>query len=600
MDGGTSYDASQPSTCMVKIIPVLPAQLTDLPAGPTSRLRVRGEISGTMVPAMPTWLWSVQHHTGKVVAASPVDVDPSLVQFSLSQPGNYKITANAGPSCFGQTFARAFRPQELTASFWVRVTPPAGTDAPPQETILQVLAGNPLLRDFAITTGTRVGIDPTRLPDPITNVREVVKSYIRITSPRSSFRIEGSNSMSAFRTTLSPSFPYDVLIVPESAIAPLLVPAAAATTIAVNPFTLADGTLVSGTCSSMGGAPVSGARVLLRAGGQPSTVGQSDGSGKFTLRARAADRSYSAFLVPPPGSGLPEAEVPNALFLGNPPPPIVTLDFQWRDVASVSLGLTVHSADDLPAGRVRVRLESLEGSLDNVGTLTASSQAFPASGSLRAEGTTSDFGVVTFANLPRARYQATLIPGSDIAAPAVTTVFLDLTSGTGATVAETVRLLRKVQVSGVLKPADLAQVTRLVATDTGNEFTATPIVALVDDAGRYSFTADPGRSYRLYVEPVPARSLPRTPLGPLTGPAKDKLLDDYYLPRGLAVTGRVMLGQTPIPGAVLQAYCTGAPPDCVDISAPSTDLARAVAEAVSDGAGAFTLIVPDPGTGFGP
>ena len=52
-----------------------------------------------------------------------------------------------------------------------------------------------------------------------------------------------------------------------------------------------------------------------------------------------------------------------------------------------------------------------------------------------------------------------------------------------------------------------------------------------------------------------------------------------------------------VEGAVIQLYCTGPAPDCVDRFAPSTELARPLAETTSGPDGDYRLIVPDPGTG---
>jgi hypothetical protein len=63
----------------------------------------------------------------------------------------------------------------------------------------------------------------------------------------------------------------------------------------------------------------------------------------------------------------------------------------------------------------------------------------------------------------------------------------------------------------------------------------------------------------------------------------------------VSVTGQVTdYGGRGFPGALVEAYCIGSPPSCIDANAPNTDLVRPTAEAISDQNGAYRLVVPDP------
>src|SRR5262249_3227260 len=157
------------------------------------------------------------------------------------------------------------------------------------------------------------------------------------------------------------------------------------TLISATSLKLDRGASVRGQVSS-GDKPVTGARVLLRAGPLPSTVGLTDARGGYTLWARGSDR-FGVTVVPPATSGLPEANV--AASDG----PVVhpstgvplTLDFRFADVATTALALGVRTADDaVPSRPVRVRLEADGAALPEVGTLViGGDRQVPASGFLR-------------------------------------------------------------------------------------------------------------------------------------------------------------------------------------------------------------------------
>src|SRR5262249_10171803 len=112
-----------------------------------------------------------------------------------------------------------------------------------------------------------------------------------------------------------------------------------------------------------GNGPVEGARILLRAGALPSTVGTSGKNGEFKVGARAG--LVSVIVLPPAGAHLPEAVVTEAVGVPNAPPS-VSLDFQWSAPAVSTLSLTVRASDDtLPGQPVRLRLETEPGALPN-------------------------------------------------------------------------------------------------------------------------------------------------------------------------------------------------------------------------------------------
>ena len=233
----------------------------------------------------------------------------------------------------------------------------------------------------------------------------------------------------------------------------------------------------------------------------------------------------------------------------------------------------------------------------DVGTLHATGgpggpQSFVAAGSLRRTATTDARGAVSFPGLPLGTYRLIALPtvGSS---DGITVTAVDLVQDLSL---PAVALAPKVIVSGRLLGA--APGTRLLILDDqptlGHLF---PAAALASDGG-YSLSLDPAHAYHLVTNPPTGRMLARVALGPLeTGSAALPMaLGDRTLPAMLPVTGRVFGpdGQTAVAGALMQLFCMGAGPDCVDYSQLDAGRPLPLFEATTDAAGAFTLFVPDP------
>jgi hypothetical protein len=574
-----------PPPCSVSITPVSPQRLDGLPVG--SKLRVEATAHGEMAPKTPAWQWKVVHqNTGMPITTTVVEMNAGVVEFPLAAAGNYDITATAAMGC--QNGARATAVTDPVASFWLRVTPPAGANVQPMEKIIvDVPAGRAVTRDLALGIGFPVSIDPQNETG-----MQAIFSYVRITGEGSTMRLEGHTGRGQFNVRLNSTLHYDVLIIPDSTVAPLLFRGTPAQ-IVQNPFKLDPGVAINGTVSSASG-PVPNARVLLRAGVVPSTTGVVQSNGQFDMRARPG--TLAAVIIPPPKSGLPEARLSagEGLNIYETLPARVSLDFVWAPISTATLDLTVVDSAGMPVkGPVRVRLESAENALPRVGTLTLDKQfELPTRGFVQQTDTSDARGALTFTGLPRAAYTATLTPIDGSAA--ITTVAVDL-SGSMTRVAQTARLGAKVSLTGKLSPAALTAGAKVVALDAAADPAVPPPSAIVDATGTYVLRVDPGRSYSLVMEAVPARTLPRTFLRAIVAPAKDSVREEMTVPTGVPLSGIVTdNGGMPVAGALVEAYCIGRPPSCIDGLAPDTTSVRPTAEAISDGSGAYRLVVPDP------
>jgi hypothetical protein len=407
-------------------------------------------------------------------------------------------------------------------------------------------------------------------------------------------RLEGHTRAGQFNVRLNSTLNYNVLVIPDAAVAPQLFRGTAAE-IGQNPFKLDPGVAISGQVTGAAG-PIPGARVLLRAGVVPSTTGVAAANGQFDLRARAGN--FAAVIIPPPKSGLPEARLPagSGLQIYEPLPARVTLDHRWDAIATSTLDLTITDSAGQPVkAPVRVRLESAGDAFPRVGLLTMTldqAYEFPTSGFVQLNATSDARGALSFTDVPRGAYLATLSPLDGSAA--ITTVAVNL-AGAASRVTQTARLASRVSLGGKLLPASLTSGTRMVALDAEADPSLPSPSAIVDPAGSYTLRIDPGRTYSLVLEANPARSLPRTFLRTIVAPAKDSVREDTTVPMGVAISGLVTdNGGTPLAGALVEAYCIGRPPSCIDGQLPDTSAVRPTAEAISDAAGAYRLVVPDP------
>jgi len=212
-------------------------------------------------------------------------------------------------------------------------------------------------------------------------------------------------------------------------------------------------------------------------------------------------------------------------------------------------------------------------------------------GFVQQEDTSDARGFISFANLPRGKYSATLTPLDGSAA--ITTVPVDLSGSTGR-VTMSPRLARKVSVSGKLVPATLTGGATLLALDSDADPTLPALSTIIDASGGYLLRLDPGRNYSLVLEAEPSKNLPRTFLRSIVGPAKDTVREDVNVGAGVPLSGRVTGATSAVAGVLVEAYCVGQPPSCIDTNAPDTTNVRPVAETISDEDGSYRLLVPDP------
>jgi hypothetical protein len=412
---------------------------------------------------------------------------------------------------------------------------------------------------------------------------------------------------------LHPLLTYDILLVPQTdastkVFPPFLVASKLAQEFRPDDFDVAQGVTLRGTLRGPAG-PAAGARLVLRADATaavtlplPSTVGSADATGAYSLSA-SVGTLFSAVVVPPSGTSLPQVTIVDCIDLQTNANGVSLspVDFAWNTVSTTTTTLRVLMSDNsTPAASTTVRLQSQDGALPNPGVLTVAGAGWPgaASGSVRLQGTTDANGAIVFANLPKVVYDLTLTPPSNLAGAALTSTSIDL-GGATASSTRTLLLGRKVKLSGRLLPADAANGAKLVASDTGADVLASIISTPVAGDGSYAFLADPGRTYRISVEPAAGKNLPtRIPLYGVTTTDQDAQLADRTLPSGLAVSGIVRFSGIPVGGAIVQAYCEQSTiAGCVDPDSFSATLPPPLVEFTTLPDGSYRFYLLDPATG---
>lgn len=632
---GANPDMDAGGGCHVDIAAIAPASLSGLTAGPTSSLRVQGSIVwGGDATFSPAWNWSVTRSDGQVLIPQSVGLDASLVQFPISIAARYDITVSIGDGCTGTARALAQDAQSDYRVYHLLVLPPdmATSTAVPSEFDVKVSAHSPAIgKDVDFAAGTAVTIDPSTSPGSALAL--AVPSLIQIQSSGSMWITSGrSTQRGPLHAVLDALLDYRVLVVPdppsdgETLLPPFLLDSTASNGATVdssfianhaNPLPLPQGIGMVGKLALPNG-PAAGATISLHSYRSTnvvsptdvlfSTVGTADAQGAYSLRVNP-DGVFSLVATPPADSPWPIATIDQAINLVDPSVKMPEVDFQWLDLPTTNLDLAVTwSVAALPSDPIIVHLESTTGALPNVGTLTVGTIASStngnawtasASGLVRRDGQTDSSGNVHFGKLPKAPYRVTLVPPASLSGGALTTLSLDL-SAVGSDVQATLPIAPKVAVIGRLLDALDDQTTdsagaTIQATDLGHDLISPVVTATVTQDGTYLLVLDPDRTYQLVAYPATGRGLPSyVPLyGFSTGNANMQL-DDQRIPKGVLVSGQVTFAGAAVPGAIVQAFCIGLPPDCVDRNNLSAGSPPAYASAISNDNGAYAIYLPDP------
>jgi len=598
--GGGSGGRGQ-NQCVVTLSPVAPTSFTDLRAGDT--LRVRSTTSGS-VAATAAWVWSVTAADGTGVPTVQPTADAALIDVTLPSPGTYTITASyGGPAtpCTASVHVTIAAAGARTAFFVFRLTPPPGPWPAQQLPPVTVMGGTPSGDNILkLDEGTPVLIAPREAGGATglggaSGTSGVVASYVRAVEQSSGLVTEThvAAAGTSGRLQLPPGL-YDVLVVPDgTSFAPLLLASRRPTDLGAEAVILDGGMPVTGTVTDAAGAPLAGARISLRAGALPSTLGTSDARGSFTLRVRPG--TYGATIVPGaamPGTELSIAAVPGITVAAKPSAAAMGLSLRLATLATARIGLTVSGAGG--AGKILVEARDPVPAAAMVEMTTGDNTTMAAATMrVRAELPIAATGAVTIGPLPRAHYRATVFATGAPSAGATVATVEDI-DATGGDVQRNVDMGSPVAISGTLRPTANARTARVQAIDENAPAavaadTVAPFVTQADDSGAFSVKVNPSRRYRLIVDPPSGGAFARAVLPPVTVAGTSIAVGAQELPAALLYAGRVVGPHLePAPGTVVTAFCVGTAPVCVDPTGP-------IAEAVTTDDGSFRLMLPDPG-----
>ncbi|MEP6653914.1 MAG: hypothetical protein ABJA82_11170 [Myxococcales bacterium] len=592
MAAGTG-GAGGAASCAVTVSVLLPQTIDNLTSGKDSYVRVRAT---GIPPSVTLPVWNIEFLDPPTRISPRVLNDmpgTSIAEFPTLESGHYSVTLSvgAGVACHdGHLELIVSHPPP--ASFVVRVTPPPAMalDFPAQDKKLLSLESQP--PDTWVITldrGTRRTFS-LKFPD-----QAFGSGYVRVSLP-SGLVMEGYTAAGPVVVSLQDKNVYDVLLVPEKGnVAPLLASVSAADSpLSFYPRVLDQGIPVRGSVLNRNGTPVVGARVLLRDGIRPSTMGVSDAAGKFQLWTRSG--IASAIIIPPADSGLPEARVsniPGILVDDN----LSDLTMSWDSPARAQFAVVVRSIDGTqPVAGARVRVESEVDAIPRAGTLRVTglqTTTLVAGAEVRLDETTDATGRAMFPNLPVTAYKITVVPPSSIPDAAITVQRVTLAT---AGLTATVPLARHLVLTGTLLPIGMTKGVRIVARDRGTGvvrgtgIAAPPTSALVNEQGGYAVSVDPEHQYELIAEPPAGSGLALTVLDDFKEiHSVQPSAPDYPVARGFPFRGQVRADGSDnllIGGALVQVYCVG--------SSSCLDPEVAIAETITSPDGTFTVELPAP------
>ena len=591
VDGGAADGAvSGPSEC-ARLLPVSTASFADVPAAPGAKLRVRVLPRDPGAPPV-TWTWTVLFGEGAGTDVPVTTLDPLAAEVDVptEKPGRYQLAARAAirdQPCVAGATAFATPAASRLGHFRVRVTPPAGL-FPVQEIPIQAKAGLNVSQPLTVRQGTPVAFQPSD-----ESGTGGINSYVRVSQLGSSLIVEGHTGRADFKPPLLAVYPYDVLIVPDTDVAPFQVLGQTPAMLNVLPQKLSRGGALTGQLHDGAGAPLKDGRVILRAGALTSTVGRSAAGGDFTLRVRAGQFAITA--SPDPDSGLPELTLPADTGLTiSDGAAVGTVDLKWAAASPVAVGLVVRTADGAAAATgARVRLEGGD-SIPVAGTLIYTppsgapiTRSVP--GYVRVNGQVAADGSTSLPRVPPGSYRLVITPADGDRLSGLTTIPLEVPAA--GVSGQAVRLAARVKLRGRLLPAQTAAGVRVYAAPKEQDPPRPVASATVAADGSYQVDVDPARSYVVWVDPGLDKNLARSQLAIVDAGAAGADVPDRNLTKALRFSGflRAEAAGTPIANGVIQVFCDVATASCLDPTIP-------LSEGVSDSKGGFLLSLPDPGS----
>ena len=516
-------------------------------ADPVAPVRAQARVFGASGVTMFNWM--VTDPDNLDVTTTSQSTDGSMVDFVAAKAGSYQVRAQVTAGTFcpdGFAVLPVTQAGAHQADYRVRVTPPSGAGAPPQESIIQVQGGADVTRDLVLDPGLAVN-------GSVKNGSTGVAAYIRFmpVSTPNNFVETFSATGGGFTTRLLGQN-HQVLVVPMVA---GLAPALLSWTVSTTTLNVTAGNAITGIVKDGSGAALAGAQVQLTSGGVPSTLATTAADGSFTVRTSlATTATFDVTVAPPAGRGLPALSATGAF--GN------SVTIQYANTTACSLAASTAP----PNAKVIV-----VGSVANAGTIGGAG----AQGTVKIAATADGTGKLPAVLVPRAVLSAvvnlTSVSALDtssctaqtIAAQAPTTVNGTIVDGRGALLA-----------SGMIE-----------ATPTGDLALAgvPQLVWMSDQSGAYSLQLATGGHYDVTFSDPHAHSAPLA----LTNVTAAGVPTTALLGKALKLSGNVsVLGNAnPVINASIQVLSLTAGPS-----------ASPLGETASTQTSTYAVGIPDPGT----
>ena len=540
-------------------------------ASPSTIVRANAGVQGAIGVLDYAWMVTFQ---GVRVAVSPAQADGSAILFPAPAPGVYAVqleVQGSGSCPTAQASLNVTAPGANQAQLRLRITPPASANVPPFEKPITVLGG------ASFTLGT-LALDPgVDIASQVLGGAVGVAAYLRLmpAAAREAAVEAFAGSTGSFSARVLGQ-PHDVLVIPAvPGYAPRLIedwqPPA-------EPISVGPGVTVTGTVRGPGGGVLAGAKVQLKLGQVPSTLGVTDAAGMFSLLAEPDPGALiTVDVTPPADSGLPRLLAQSATLFDLAQP----LQISYAALLALrDLGGATIRRQGAPVAGARI---VLVGNLAAAGTVTTGAASASAAGLVQIAAVAGGTGVLPATLAPAcplsvvieaapndhavAAVDLTASAPASIDAPQSVAIATELRRPDGTPIAEAVLDAAPV---GALALAGVTSVVR----------------ARSDAAGRLAARLAAGGHYDLRIhDPVLGRGAPLL----ASDATAQTIAPSYTLRRALTATGKLLAqgSPTPIGGAAIQLLCSA----CTGL-----ERSRPLAEGTSLPDGSFTLVVPDPGT----
>ena len=525
-------------------------------ADPVAPVRAQARVFGASGVTMFNWI--VIDPDNLDVTTTSQSTDGSMVDFVAAKAGSYQVRAQVTAGTFcpdGFAVLPVTQAGAHQADYRVRVTPPSGAGAPPQESIIQVQGGADVTRDLVLDPGLAVN-------GSVKNGATGVAAYLRFmpVSTPNNFVETFSAAGGGFSTRLLGQN-HQVLVVPMVA---GLAPALVSWTVSTTTLNVSAGNAITGTVKDGSGAALAGAQVQFTSGGVPSTLATTAADGSFTVRTSlATSATFDVTVSPPAGKGLPTLSATGAF--GN------NVAIQYANTAACSLATSRLQNGAVPGDNTHV---TFVGTIAIAGTIGGAA----ALGTVKIATTTDGNAHFPAVLVPRAVLSAVIGDPPGLGVKAVDTT---------ACPAQTITAPGGSGAVGTIVDANGANLAfgMVEATPVGDLALAgaPQIVATADGNGRFSLSLAAGGHYDVTFSDPHAHSAPLA----LSNVLDSDVPTTALLGKALKLSGNVsVLGNAnPVINASIQVFSLTAGPS----SSP-------LAETASTQTSTYAVGIPDPGT----